>query len=546
MGMLRAAAASAAPDLNRDAAAPVEQPTFATAPAVDACPDSTLQAAAAIAATAQACPQCATARVPGKRFCRQCRFDFAALHNTAPSIAAARQQTLPEPVEAVCEETRPTAPQAPESELATIGEAPATFAESATPQTHATFENTPVQAAFVASAPDAPIADDAQATEVCPQCATVRTPGKRYCRGCRFDFSAPTQVVEAPVDAVEPLVEVAQAPVVAHATDETRAEAAFVAAPEAARTADSAAAETVSPVIPEPQAEPEPQPEPGIQRETPREADSAMRSEAKQTQDTATAQAARKSGATTAAPSASAAASGGGKKLWIIGGAAVVVVVVGVAVGAGLMLRSHHTPAASDDTAASAPSAASAAPFVKAASEAPSAAPADDAASMPAPSLGAALDAPASDAPAVTGSEANAASTGATIIDTRPQAQASNPAPIEAQPQAQPRAQAEPPAPAPAQTAAPEPAAPAPHVREKPKKSAPSAETSGGENATIRAAIAGNLSDGTSCFSNKKFDCAISNADAVLRLDPHNAQALSLRKRAKAAQQSALNNMSIE
>lgn len=94
----------------------------------------------------------------------------------------------------------------------------------------------------------------------------------------------------------------------------------------------------------------------------------------------------------------------------------------------------------------------------------------------------------------------------------------------------------------------PEPAAPTPHVREKPKKSAAPADANAnsGENATIRAAIAGNLADGNGCFSNKKFDCAISNADAVLRLDPHNAQALSLRKRARAAQQNALNSMSIE
>jgi hypothetical protein len=65
-------------------------------------------------------------------------------------------------------------------------------------------------------------------------------------------------------------------------------------------------------------------------------------------------------------------------------------------------------------------------------------------------------------------------------------------------------------------------------------------------NPTIRAAIAGSLSEGSSCFSNKKFDCAISNANAVLRLDPRNVQALSLRQRAKAAQDSALNSLSIQ
>jgi hypothetical protein len=98
----------------------------------------------------------------------------------------------------------------------------------------------------------------------------------------------------------------------------------------------------------------------------------------------------------------------------------------------------------------------------------------------------------------------------------------------------------------PAQPAAQEPAPSAPRVHDKPKKATAPADTAPGENATIRTAIAGSLSDGASCFANKKFDCAISDTDAVLRLDPHNAQALSLRKRAKAAQQSALNSMSIE
>jgi hypothetical protein len=84
-----------------------------------------------------------------------------------------------------------------------------------------------------------------------------------------------------------------------------------------------------------------------------------------------------------------------------------------------------------------------------------------------------------------------------------------------------------------------------PPAHPKPRKSAPPADA-GGQNATIRAAIDGSLADGSSCFGNKKFDCAITNADAVLRLDPRNNQALSLRRRAKAAQDSALNALSIQ
>jgi hypothetical protein len=74
----------------------------------------------------------------------------------------------------------------------------------------------------------------------------------------------------------------------------------------------------------------------------------------------------------------------------------------------------------------------------------------------------------------------------------------------------------------------------------------PSNGNNDGSNATIRAAIAGSLADGAGCYESKKFDCAISDAEAALRLDPHDSRALSLRARAKAAQQAALNNLSIE
>ncbi|HEV3430646.1 MAG TPA: hypothetical protein VG320_22430 [Paraburkholderia sp.] len=539
--------------MNNEAPAPAAHTAPATAPATAASLEMAAQAAVAstqaanAAAAAQACPQCTTARVPGKRFCRQCGFDFVALDSAAPSIAAVpERQAALEPFEAKHEEIPAIAPQASEAELATIDVAPAALAESDTAQTHtptaaqphATFDSAPAQA-LAPLAPAAPIASDAQAGECCPECTTERTPGKRFCRSCGFDFTAPQQAAGIPgeversthVEATQ-AAEITQTPVVASATEATRADEAVIAVTEAASIADSTTAGAVAQAMPESRYESQSESLSKSQREP----DPAPRAEVPQKANAEAGQAAGRdvpSPAMTSAPSS--ARNEGGKKMWIIGTAAVVV--VGVAVGAGLMLRSHHAPTASGDTAASPPLAASAPPFIEAASEAPAAVsaavPAETPASAPAPSLSAALNAPAPDTPTTTASETNAASSGATVIDTRPQAQA--------------QPQAEPPSPAPqVQTQPPEPAAPAARVHEKPKKSAAPADANGGENATIRAAIAGSLSDGNSCFSNKKFDCAISNAEAVLRLDPRNAQALSLRKRAKVAQQSALNSMSIE
>jgi len=53
------------------------------------------------------------------------------------------------------------------------------------------------------------------------------------------------------------------------------------------------------------------------------------------------------------------------------------------------------------------------------------------------------------------------------------------------------------------------------------------------DNGATRAAIARNLADGNRCFNNNKFDCALSKANAALRLDPHNEQATSLLRRTK-------------
>ncbi|WP_103704894.1 hypothetical protein [Paraburkholderia eburnea] len=512
------------------------QAALASAPAASAAEDS----------AQQACPQCATVRVAGKRFCRQCRFDFAALDNASPSIesidAAPLQQAAPEPIEAVREMVSPVVTQAAEPELATIDTpvSPAT-------QPHTPLDAAPAEQAFAATAPATPLASDAEAVEHCPQCASARTPGKRFCRTCRFDFTVSKQIDEIPAEPpvtvgepIETLAEVATSPVseaplsTPTQTADVRADDATIAARYTASTTPSAPADTAAPAMPEQPAE------------APRENGFGASSATAQSPDVPAPKTADTDRQTTAATSAaSSAEESDGKKKWIIGGIAVVV--VGVAVGAGLMLRSHHAPATSADTVASAPVAASAPPFVDAASQAPAATPA----SVPAPSLAAALNEPSSGAQADAASETSAPSSGATIVDTGSQTQAQPQTPAQTQPQAEPQAsapQAQTQPPAPAQNAVPEPAAPAPHVREKPKKSAAPADANANssENATIRAAIAGNLADGNGCFSNKKFDCAISNADAVLRLDPHNAQALSLRKRARAAQQSALNSMSIE
>lgn len=54
------------------------------------------------------------------------------------------------------------------------------------------------------------------------------------------------------------------------------------------------------------------------------------------------------------------------------------------------------------------------------------------------------------------------------------------------------------------------------------------------ENNALRAAIAGNLANGNRCFAARKYDCALSHANAALRLDPQNEPAASLLKRTKA------------
>ena len=105
-------------------------------------------------------------------------------------------------------------------------------------------------------------------------------------------------------------------------------------------------------------------------------------------------------------------------------------------------------------------------------------------------------------------------------------------------------------APAPAPEPAPEPApaaAPAPVV-EKPAKPvkvtpppAPVKQTTG-----LESAITDSLSEASHCMSQRKYDCAIANANAVLRMDTGNRHALDIKRKAKEAQDKALSQIQIE
>jgi hypothetical protein len=501
------------------------------------------------------CPQCTTSRVPGKRFCRQCGFDFTAI-DAGPSAAALQERApinneAPESEQTAVESTQQTQDAAAMAYAADDGsviEVSAGQPELDTSET--TLDGDP--AADTSASTPAPVISRAiEATGGCPQCATVRTTGKRFCRTCGFDYTATQhadqiaqetaigEAVAVPPKADEKFPAIAETRPDASATQPVPpVEKNTVASPTATNTTGSTAATG--------ETQTGPSGEPGATPTSAQEEASARN-------------AGRSSGAdehqtgTIAAPAPEQKTSG--KKAWLIGGAAVV---VGLAVGAGLLLRSHHSQTATDDTTtASAPTVASAPPAsapasndlptapASASSSASLAAPSDAAAAAPqTSSTGETSAAPsaATSAPAVQGAPQPDTTAGAQApVQTQPATQAPTVATAPA-PEPAPQATTQPPA----QEAAAQPAVAAQRAHEKPKKSVSPAEANGGANATIRAAIAGSLADGNSCFSNKKFDCAISNAEAVLRLDPHNEQALSMRKRAKAAQQNALNSMSIE
>lgn len=115
---------------------------------------------------------------------------------------------------------------------------------------------------------------------------------------------------------------------------------------------------------------------------------------------------------------------------------------------------------------------------------------------------------------------------------------------------ATPAAAADEPASVPAAAPAPVPApapAPAPVV-EKPAKPvkvtpppAPVKQTTG-----LESVITESLSEASHCMSQRKYDCAIANANAVLRMDTGNRYALDIKRKAKEAQDKALSQIQIE
>lgn len=57
--------------------------------------------------------------------------------------------------------------------------------------------------------------------------------------------------------------------------------------------------------------------------------------------------------------------------------------------------------------------------------------------------------------------------------------------------------------------------------------------------------VAGILDEGNACMTAKRYDCAIANANAALRVSPNDARAHALREHATTAQRQALNSISI-
>ena len=66
------------------------------------------------------------------------------------------------------------------------------------------------------------------------------------------------------------------------------------------------------------------------------------------------------------------------------------------------------------------------------------------------------------------------------------------------------------------------------------------------DDSAMDAAVAAALDDGAQCFNQKKFDCAIANANTVLRFSPGNRQAQDMKRRAKEAQDKALSSIQIQ
>ena len=62
----------------------------------------------------------------------------------------------------------------------------------------------------------------------------------------------------------------------------------------------------------------------------------------------------------------------------------------------------------------------------------------------------------------------------------------------------------------------------------------------------LESVITDSLSEASHCMSQRKYDCAIANANAVLRMDTGNRYALDIKRKAKDAQDKALSQIQIE
>ena len=79
----------------------------------------------------------------------------------------------------------------------------------------------------------------------------------------------------------------------------------------------------------------------------------------------------------------------------------------------------------------------------------------------------------------------------------------------------------------------------------KPVKAAPPAAPANKADG-LESVITESLSEASHCMSQRKYDCAIANANAVLRMDTGNRYALDIKRKAKEAQDKALSQIQIE
>jgi hypothetical protein len=207
---------------------------------------------------------------------------------------------------------------------------------------------TAAQSPTPAATPDIPRQKTGDEAAQCPQCATPRVPGKRFCRSCRFDFAVQpageaASIMATREGAVTTLPEVAAVP--------STGAASASQTPQARDEAPSATS-TANPVEC-------PGHQTGQDSETRFTQTSASVPTSSEKVERSASADHRTAGAATAPVTASG-QGGGGNNAWIVGAAALVV--IGLAVGGGLLLRAHHRPVATENAAASVPAAASAPP----------------------------------------------------------------------------------------------------------------------------------------------------------------------------------------